>query len=194
VFYFVDHSMGSKSSLYDSGVRTPLAVWAKDLVKGGRVETRMAQNIDFAPTLFELAGARPPHGMTLDGRSLVPLLQNAKADWPREDLYFEVGYERAVRTERWKYIAVRYPEDVTEKIASGELERPPYHYFNPNLARKVAKRYPHYFDLDQLYDLENDPKEQNNLAADPKYAEVLGQMKGRLREYLKSFAKRPFEV
>lgn len=142
--------MGSKSSLYDSGVRTPLAVWAKDLVKGGRVETRMVQNIDFAPTLFELAGARPPHGMPLDGRSLVPLLQNAKADWPREDQFFEVGYERAVRTERWKYIAVRYPE--------------------------------------------NDPKEQNNLAADPKYAEVLGQMKGRLREYLKSFAKRPFEV
>ncbi|MHC4330194.1 MAG: hypothetical protein ACYSWW_18920, partial [Planctomycetota bacterium] len=42
-----------------------------------------------------------------------------------------------------------------------------------------------YFDPDQLYDLENDPKEENNLSDDPRYQEALQQMKSLLKEYLK---------
>jgi hypothetical protein len=47
--------------------------------------------------------------------------------------------------------------------------------------------YPHYFDPDQLFDLESDPREQRNLANDPAYADVLTEMRERLWKKLESF-------
>jgi len=52
-----------------------------------------------------------------------------------------------------------------------------------NALKHYAKNY---FDPDQLYDLENDPKEQNNLAGVPEYKNVLQEMKSLLKEHLKN--------
>ena len=48
----------------------------------------------------------------------------------------------------------------------------------------AMKKYPHYFDADQLYDLSKDPDEQHNLAYDPAYKEILKAMKAELKKYL----------
>ena len=53
--------------------------------------------------------------------------------------------------------------------------------------------YPGYFDQDQLYDLENDPYEQHNLAEDPKYRNNLKRMKQGLEKHLRTF-KHPFDL
>ena len=52
--------------------------------------------------------------------------------------------------------------------------------------------YPHYFEPDQLYDLEKDPGEQNNLAVDPAHTETLADMRARLQKYTARSA-RPFD-
>ena len=52
----------------------------------------------------------------------------------------------------------------------------------------AMKKHPHYFDVDQLYDLETDPYETTNLAGDPAHAPVLHEMKLRLQGYLQTFS------
>lgn len=57
---------------------------------------------------------------------------------------------------------------------------------NPGTYWMGLAQYPNYFDADQLYDLEKDPLEQNNLACDPDCQEVLNDMKSRLKKYIQS--------
>jgi arylsulfatase A len=56
---------------------------------------------DFLPTLAELAGARPPAGRMIDGRSFAPQLRGEKGS-PREWAYVQLGEGRYVRSARWK--------------------------------------------------------------------------------------------
>jgi N-acetylglucosamine-6-sulfatase len=79
-FHQGQHRLNSgKNSAYEEDIRVPLVVRGPG-VAAGRVETRLAGNIDLAPTFAELAGVTPP--AFVDGRSLVPLLRGiAPASW-----------------------------------------------------------------------------------------------------------------
>jgi len=204
VIFSGDHgpSLGGKFTTYQRGTRIPFVAQWPDGIPSGRVVREMTQNIDFLPTLLEIAGANIPDGMVLDGRSLLPLMTGDQEGLPgRDDLYFEFGYTRAVRTERWKYIAWRQPTSIIERMRTGEMDtlcthfgRPlPPDLVQPSLLTASLLCYPHYFDPDQLYDLENDPYERNNLAGDSEFAPVLRDMRARLRKYLDTFA-RPFPL
>lgn len=204
VIFSGDHgpSLGGKFTTYQRGTRIPsIAQWPAR-IPAGRVVDELTQNIDFLPTLLEAAGAGAPESLTLDGRSLLPLLTGAQDDLPgRDDLYFEFGYTRAVRTRRWKYIAWRLPRQVINDLQSGEREALCTHYgrplpsdrVEPSLITASLVAYPHYFDPDQLYDLESDPYERRNLAGDEQFAPVLAEMRARLCKYLDTF-DRPFPL
>ncbi len=213
IFYFNDHGVeGGKGSLYEGGVRTPTFVHWKDRVRPKQCSA-LVQNVDFAPTIFDACGIDPPDDMILDGKSLMPLLTGAK-NKIRDSLFMEIGYTRAVCTEKWKYIAFRIPPSEhlsrEERIAAQERyqrgkqkkdaledsfridEDAPITHLgsvpggNGTERGNALKHYAgNYFDPDQLYDLENDPREENNLSDDPRYREVLQQMKSLLKEYLK---------
>jgi hypothetical protein len=80
-------------------------------------------------------------------------------------------------------------------MAAGELDEAPNH-INQRMQGQMnvaIEAYPHYFDPDQLFDIDADPDAQHNLADDPDYADVLNEMKGRLRRYLDTF-KHPFDL
>ena len=78
---------GFKASVYEGGVRSPLFVrWPGRFPAGGIVKGQ-ASHVDLLPTLCELAGAKVPADRTLDGRSLVPLLQAGKGDRHHEFVY-----------------------------------------------------------------------------------------------------------
>jgi arylsulfatase A-like enzyme len=173
---------GAKSTCYDPGIHVPLLIQWKGHIEPGTTDA-LAQNIDLAATILDACGVAAPADMHLDGRSLMPVLTGRDAQW-RDALFFEIYYSRAVRTDRWKYIAWRYPEDVRQKLASGELEQGPKLSQHPD---GHAERYPGFYDQDQLYDLRADPGEQVNLAADPEYQDVLAEMRGRLEEWLHTF-------
>jgi N-acetylglucosamine-6-sulfatase len=110
-----EHRQYAKPSIYDEALRVPLIVSHPRRIRGGRVVSQVVCNVDIAPTLAEIAGvpSRP-----VDGRSLRPLLRQARAHWPERvpiELWQADGTTaiRGVRTRRWKY--VEYP-------ASGERE------------------------------------------------------------------------
>jgi len=191
IFFSDNTTLGGKGTCYDGGARTPCFLWGKGRVPAGQVCDKLVQNIDFVPTIFDLAGVRPPAAMKLDGMSLMPLVTQPQTKW-RDELFIEIGHTRAVCTERWKYIALRYPPEIQKKVADKTLGRPAYHMdVSLNLQEAALKRHPCYWDADQLYDLQADPNEQVNLFKDPKYAITVADLQGRLKKWLAGF-ERPF--
>ena len=212
VFYLNDQGMErGKGSLYEGGVHTPLMVRWKGHFEGGRNISHLVQNIDVAPTVLELCGAQPLPGMRLDGKSLLPLLKGTPTGW-RDDLYLEIGLTRGVVTKTHKYIAFRIPPEydeitpeqkvrmVEEYLAGKKANGMSFHDRKPdpdapvthlgsipggvNTEWPARSKYRHYFDSDQLYDLRQDPNEQNNLASDPVHGQLLGELQTRLKRFL----------
>jgi arylsulfatase A-like enzyme len=180
----------AKSTCYERGIRVPCIVSDPARLPQGTVVASMAQNIDMMPTLLDLCGIEASNA-TFDGASLVPLLRG-DVETAHEELFFEIGYQRALRTARYKYIALRYPSQVIDDIVTGSLDEAPDHMHNGRGSRQVHAQialcsYPGYFDHDQLYDLQTDPYERINLAQDPAHAKLLEQMKTHLKGYLSQF-------
>lgn len=115
VVVFSDNNQRGKETLYEGGTRVPLLMMWPKRFKAGSVCDRIVANTDFAPTIFDACGIAPPAGMKLDGRSILPVLADDKAPW-RGALLLENGNTRAVVTDQWKYVALRYPPDVQAKI------------------------------------------------------------------------------
>jgi len=213
VFFFNDHGVEqAKGSNYEGGVRTPTIVRWRGVLKPGQSDA-LVQNIDFAPTILAAAGVTPPKEMHIDGADLMGLL-TGRTDKIRDSLAFEIGFTRAVCTKRWKYLALRIPPSkqrtreqklkMLQKYVADKARRE-----GPERARKIEidpdaplshmgfpggdatergnalkKHRKTYFDADQLYDLDNDPGEQKNLASDPAYKAKLAEMKALLAKHL----------
>ena len=91
-----------KHALWEVTTRTTLIVSLPAPARRGAASHRPVSLIDLYPTLAELAGAPARGG--LDGQSLVPLLENPQAEWPRPVLTTYGYRNHSVRTERWRYI------------------------------------------------------------------------------------------
>ncbi|MGQ9573928.1 MAG: arylsulfatase [Thermoguttaceae bacterium] len=81
---------GQKGTPYQGGTRVPAFFRWPGTLKPGDV-SRLTAHIDLFPTLAELAGARIPEQVKLDGRSLLPLLEDPNAPWPDRFLFVHVG-------------------------------------------------------------------------------------------------------
>jgi arylsulfatase A-like enzyme len=105
---------------------------------------RLAAHIDFFPTLAEIAGAKLSDEVTkqVEGRSLVPLLQNPKADWAERTLFTHVG--------RWPKAAK--PDDY--KFANCSVRTPRWHLVS---AGKAMGKW-------ELFDVTADPGEKTDVA------------------------------
>jgi len=199
VIFTTDHGAWrhGKATCYDGGMHVPMIMYWPGTIKSGRRFDGLTQNIDIAPTILELAGAIPARAMNMDGKSLAGIVRGGK-DPVHDSLFCELGYSRAVKTRDWKYIAIRYPKAIREKIAQGEQfngwegrkEDRPYLVANSHLGFHASRRNPHYFEMDQLYDLRKDPREENNVIE--QYPQQAKKMKALLSNYLKRFANRPF--
>jgi arylsulfatase A-like enzyme len=177
-----DNGRNGKFASYDGGARTMLLARWKNGIPAGKVCDKLVSNVDFAPTILELAGITPPKDLVLDGQSITAALRGG--DYRRDSLYVEITTERAVVTDDgWKYIAVRYPPDIQKQVDAGKKFA---HWCEPievSNTMGADKAFPGYFDQDQLYDLKADPDEQKNLARDPAQQQRLTRMKDLLRQY-----------
>ncbi len=173
-----------KTTVYDSGVRTPFIIRWPGNVQPGSVSKQLVSSVDIAPTLLSLAGIKP--GESFQGQSFAPILSGA-AYLGRQYVYAEhnwhdyQAFQRSVRGHKYLYIhnglpklpntppadAVRSPsyKVMQELEAAGKLPAAQRDCF-------IAPR-----PVDELYDVQADPHNMKNLAADPRFAAELSRMK-----------------
>jgi arylsulfatase A-like enzyme len=135
----------------------PFLVYAPGIIKSGKTISQMVQNIDIAPTVFELAGLQKPTYMP--GRSFLQLLRGDTLAW-RNKIFYEYYWEYdfpmtptvyGVRTNKYKLI-----------------------------------RYMGIWDQNELYDLENDPHELHNLMGKKEYETIIKSMSKDLYDWLEN--------
>ena len=153
-FFLGEKGWFDKRWIYEESMRMPLIVhWPKGIVPGS-VNEHLVQNLDFAPTILELAGAEIPGRM--QGRSMVPLLRGENpSDW-RDAVYYHyfegpprvhsVARHYGVRT--YQYTLVHFPDH-------NEWE---------------------------LFDLEADPNQLTSVYGDPDYEQIQQQLKNKIIE------------
>jgi arylsulfatase A-like enzyme len=197
--YTADHGAAwpfSKWTLYDAGIRTSLlAVWPGHL-KPGTVSDAMVCWPDLLPTFIELAGGRVPAG--IDGRSFAAVLRGT-ATAHRDRVFtthsgdgdFNVYPIRSVRTREWKYIRNLHPEFQQHSHISRSSGSSGLVYWKTWLAAAekepgaaaIVRRYS-VRPAEELYDLSADPHEQRNLAADPRHASRLADLRAELTAWM----------
>ena len=186
IVFGADHGPGTRSgkfTLYDGGTRVPLLIRHPRLFQPGSRCAGQIANVDLLPTLLEAAGLAVPD-WACDGRSALETLRDGGAG--REELYLDLGFLRAVRTKKWKHIALRYPPSKITAMRDGQTHSA-FLAVRGEGGDPVLRLYPHYFDADQLYDLEAEPGEQRNLAEDPRHKGVLEEMRARLALHTAKF-------
>jgi uncharacterized sulfatase len=185
-----------KWTLYDTGIRTAFVVrWPKK-IKGGSVTDAMVQYVDVTPTLVEAAGGQAIPG--LDGLNFLAVLRGRRNS--HRDVTYGVhttrgiiaGSEcypiRSIRTATHKYIMnlsheAEFSNIVTKRDRSGIwkswVEKAET---DADAAHKVGMyvRRP----AEELYDLQRDPYELSNLAADPKYRPLIDLLKKQLLAWM----------
>ncbi len=202
----------SKCNLYDGGTRVPFAVRWPGKIPAGRTVDDFVNLIDVAPTFLEIAGVEIP--AEVSGRSLWPVLSSSASgvvDAARDFVVtaFErhtvarrnaVGYPmRAIRTAKWAYIRNYEPD--RWPAGDPDYNAPPQGLFG-DVDRGATKSYlmanaesdavrPYYLmafgrrPAEELYDMENDPDQLHNIAADPQYMETKQRLQWQLEEYLR---------
>jgi N-acetylglucosamine-6-sulfatase len=158
-----EHGMVDKRTMHEASIRVPLVVRFPPLVpaESPRVIDRQVLNIDMAPTILDVCGAKALKG--IHGKSWKPLLAGQSRGW-RDAWFYEYNYEkqfpytpnvRGVRTDDWKF--VHYPP------GDGGPDR-----------HKA-----------ELYDLKNDPDETRNLIDDPKAGGKVKELQEKLAALMK---------
>ncbi|MCA0900596.1 sulfatase-like hydrolase/transferase [Microbulbifer agarilyticus] len=92
---------GWKITMFEGGLRVPMFVkWPKQISAGKTVDTPVA-HIDVMPTLAAAAGTATPKGVEIDGKNILPLLDD-ETNWPRKTLFWQNGHYQVVRHGDWK--------------------------------------------------------------------------------------------
>lgn len=195
-FYMGEHGWFDKRFMYEESLRTPLVMRYPKKIKPHTVETRLVQNIDFAPTFLDVAGVEKPSYMS--GRSIFDLFSDTPVkDW-RTSIYYhyydypaehKVRRHDGVRTDRYKLIhfygkgySLRQLYDVPkgEKLSAGEKA-----YIDAMNSQHKNDPVDPDINYNELYDLQNDPYELNNVYGKPGYEKITAELQKTLNEYRK---------
>jgi N-acetylglucosamine-6-sulfatase len=155
-FQFGEHGLIDKRTAYEASIKVPLLLWGyRRGNSNNKVISKPVANIDIAPTILDLAGLVTPE--TMDGRSIKPLMDGENIEW-RKELLYEYHWER------------NYPYTPTTHALITE--------------RYKFIRYHGIWDLDEFYNILEDPNESRNLINDPAYKELIEQNRTRMFELL----------
>lgn len=158
-----EHGLGGKWLHYEESIRIPMIIRWPELAKEyqGKFLPQMVLNIDVAPTILQMAGLKVPEVM--NGKSLLPLLNNPEADF-REDFFLEhdsvimvenpIPDSYGIRTKEWKYI--RYVNSATE--------------------------------VEEMYHLTNDPMELQSLIDDQNFLDARNRLRDRYHDYIEELS------
>ena len=164
-FFLGEHDYRDKRWGYEEGMRMPFIVRYPKTIKANTRSDAIVENVDFAPTLLEFAGVKTPDYM--QGRSFKSIIETGvePASWKKAAYYHYWMHMRshfnpahiAIRTKRYKLIMFYG----TGWQGESEPDTPPAW---------------------ELYDLERDPQEMNNVYNNPEYVGVIAELKKQLKE------------
>jgi arylsulfatase A-like enzyme len=147
--------------MYEESLRVPFLKPYPKMIEAGSRADAIINNVDFAPTLLELAGATVPELM--QGESFVPILKGQTPDGWKQSTYYRYWMHMThhdnpahygIRTRDYKLIFF-YGLPLDAEGAQPEPTQPGW----------------------ELYDLTKDPFEMNNVYRDPAYADVVPMLK-----------------
>jgi arylsulfatase A-like enzyme len=151
-FFLGEHHLYDKRLMYEPSIRVPMMISCPGRVKAGTKSDEMVLNLDVAPTLLEIAGLAVPSDM--QGKSMLPLAEGqANVSWRKD----------------WLYEYYEYPGFENVRPCRG--------------VRTDRYKLIHFFIEPQefeLYDLQADPDERNNLYGKPQYEDLTAHLKQRL--------------
>ncbi len=164
-----DHGYVEKCLMYEASVRVPCLIsWPRQLPAGFRVAAPLA-GVDLMPTLLDLAHETPP--APVDGRSVAEAILNRREP-DRQPVFAEIASLDAI------YHNAQDPE----QLAAHAMVR-------DGNWKYVRNR----FDIDELYDLDADPGEMNNLAGDADCANRIASMRGQIAGMIRRTGPGPYE-
>ena len=168
-FFLGEHDMQDKRWAYEPSFRMPLIVYYPKSIKPGTRTDAIVENVDYPVTMLDYAGVSQPDYM--QGRSFREVLDTGKESpgWKQQAYYqywmhmahHDIPGHIAMRTKRYKLILF-YGTAGTKGFGSERSEYPT----PPGW---------------ELYDLEKDPHEMNNVYDDPAYADVVANLKPRFK-------------
>ncbi|MEC7566702.1 MAG: sulfatase-like hydrolase/transferase [Planctomycetota bacterium] len=180
-----------KTTMYDSGIRTPFVVHWPTGIAGGQVNRNLVSSVDIAPTFLQLAGLKIP--ASFQGTSFAPTLQAADSK-TRDYIFAEhnwhdyAAHDRAVRDDRYLYIRNSFPEfpatppaDAVRSLSYNRMQaleadnRLPTHQRQCFIIPRPAE---------ELYDLQTDPHSLENMADDPALEGVKSRLSGELDKWI----------
>jgi len=158
-FYLGDHGWFDKRFIYEESLRMPFLIRYPEKIKPGTRNSDIITNIDFAPTILDIAGIQAPE--EVQGKSFLDNLISGKpGDW-RQSLYYHY-YEFPF----WHHVQP--------------------HYGIRNQRYKLVHFY-YSIDVWEFFDLQVDPDELNNQIDNPDYSEIIAEMKEELTELMKEY-------
>lgn len=180
VFFFSDHgnnhSVRHKQFCYEGGVHVPLIITGKGIGEG-KVSTDLVSGIDISATTLALAGVEKPQWFEGNDLFAKDYKKREHVISARDRCDYTIDVTRTVRTDKFRYLrnyktdriylqpqyrdGSQYVKELHKLHKEGKLSKYQDAFY-------FGKRPEH-----ELYDLENDPHELKNLAADPKYAAEL---------------------
>lgn len=182
VIFTTEHGIAfprAKGCCYDPGIEAALLMRLPGTIDGGDRYDELLSNVDVLPTILGLVDGVEPDDIA--GRSFLPLVTDQQY-LPRECIFTEMTWHdrynpvRAVRTTEYKYLrnfwhlpAVYLSNDIFVS-ESGREVREQYHADHRT--------------YEELYDLRNDPNEQQNLADDEEYEAVRAELEEMLRAWM----------
>ncbi|MEM9159346.1 MAG: sulfatase-like hydrolase/transferase [Verrucomicrobiota bacterium] len=160
-YFHGEHRRWDKRLAYEESLRIPMVIAHPGKIEAGATVAQLVSNVDFAPTILDYLGLSVPEGM--QGKSMVAALRGS--DQPLRDSIF---YE--------------YWVDLVHSIPAMTAVR---------TDRYKLIQYPEIDDIDELYDLQVDPHEMNNLAVNPEHAKLYGDMRKLMQERIEQVGWRP---
>ncbi|MBK1876050.1 sulfatase family protein [Pelagicoccus mobilis] len=186
-----EHDHVDKRWAFEESLRMPFIVRYPGMVEANSINKDIINNVDFAPTLLDFAGVEIPGEM--QGRSFLKGLKGKTPKGWRQSTYYRYWMHRAhhdipahyaIRTERFKlifYYGLALHPRMDEIWAHGpgeEINEQNLHQVSSWGATRPEATPARL----ELFDLEKDPYEQNNVYGDPAYEKVVEELKAQLLE------------
>ncbi len=177
-FYLGEHDYIDKRWMYEESMRMPFFVRYPKTIKAGQRTDAIINNTDFAPTIIEMAGGKVPEYM--QGHSFKTILETGKEP---------EGWQQSTYYRYWMHMAHRHANPAHFGIRTKDYKLIFFYgrFWKDTQVEKNIEGWGNRYDFEtpaswEFYDLKKDPQEMENRYDDPKYAEIIKQLKTELAQ------------